>query len=174
MVKIMLSFKSIFSALGSVFSAKYILFGEEADFQHVLNRIYTFTLASIAWSFLKTFGMHMSFRSVHFVFDGTIFFCILNAINSLLIAFVLSTQGPVIRESLNAFKDLIFMLSEKRFSFTLFLVNVISSYFLVGIKKIKHSIFRKLEQIDEEKIEHTDEETPDEEIVYTHNSDEHE
>ena len=87
---------------------------------------------------------------------------------------MLSTQGPVIRESLNAFKDLIFMLSEKRFSFTLFLVNVISSYFLVGIKKIKHSIFRKLEQIDEEKIEHTDEETPDEEIVYTHNSDEHE
>ena len=66
------------------------------------------------------------------------------------------------------------MLSEKRFSFTLFLVNVISSYFLVGIKNIKHSIFRKLEQIDEEKIEHTDEETPDEEIVYTHNSDEHE
>ena len=172
MVKIMLSFKSIFSALGSVFSAKYILFGEEADFQHVLNRIYTFTLASIAWSFLKTFGMYMSFKSVHFVFDGTIFFCILDAINSLLIAFVLSTQGPVIRESLNSFKDLIFMLSEKRFSFTLFLVNVISSYFLVGIKNIKHS--RKLEQIDEEKIEHTDEETPDEEIVYTRNSDERE
>jgi hypothetical protein len=169
MVKIILTLKCIFSAIGSVFSAKYVLFGEEADFQKLLNRTYTFTIVSTVWSF-TTFVlsdiMHISDKKFHFTFDVSFIFCIFGAINSLLIAFILSKNGPVIRESLNSLKDIIFMLTARKYPLSLLFINMLSAYFLLNvnaneqIETIEHKTVTKHRSDDnainvEEQIEET-------------------
>jgi len=145
MVKLILTLKCAFSAAGSFFSAKYVLFGKkEADSQQILNRVYTFTLASAAWSLITTVGT----QSPSFKFNG-LEFCIFNAINSLLVAFILSKRGPVVREGLSSLKDIIFMLSARRYSPLLLSINLFSAYFLNYVKTNGETKVETVEEIKE-------------------------
>ena len=130
-MRVLIMIQTIFSALGSYHSAKYVLFGSKYDFTKRVHRIFTFTSMSVVWSVVSTLSVLMVYgiRQIDFTLDSTLVFCFLSALNSIMSAITLSTCGPVMREGLKNIKNSTLSMFETGHAYLMILMVMISCFF---------------------------------------------